>query len=378
MARNLVFFFDGTGKEPRLGRSSNVYRMMSMAPHDGEQVLFYDAGVGTLGSPKSTTALGSKLTRIAGLAFGYGLKDNVVAAYRFLAERYEPGDRVFLFGFSRGAYSARAFAGLLYQIGLVRPEHVNMIPYALKHYWWHVDGKPKTEEWELADEFSGQFCRADFPRRQDRSIHHIGLWDTVNATGVLRGRLELPWTAKMPMAASLRHAVSLDEQRRPFDPQLVATDAPGFADGTFREVWFSGVHSDVGGTFMPDHQLAEITLAWIAEGAVNAGLRLDPEAIENLTTQPDQLAQGEIHNMGPKWWLVSVGHHRTVQPDTAQIHQSVLMRPDASKRRLPAEHTVEPWDTRSTRVRDALDIDLRTAPADPTTTEPTTAEPTAD
>lgn len=356
MARNLVLCFDGTGNEPRLGRSTNVYRLMSMLEHDDEQVAFYDAGVGTLGSPKSTTTLGSKLTRLAGLAFGYGLKDNVIDAYRFLAERYEPGDRIFLFGFSRGAYSARALAGMLYQLGLVRREHVNTIPYGLKHYWWHHDGKVKDQQWELADQFSGQFARADFGRRVDGSVHHVGLWDTVNATGVLRGRLVLPWTAKMPMAASMRHAVSLDEKRRPFDPQLLAPDAPGLQDGRFREVWFSGVHSDVGGTFAPDHRLADIALAWIAQGAIEAGLRLRPDAIGALMSQADELADGEIHDMGWKWWLVSVGHHRTVRPDTERIHESVLLRHAGPTRSLPVAHTVEPWDTRGGA---AIEIDLR-------------------
>lgn len=350
MAKNLVLLFDGTGNQPNLHRETNVLRLFNMMERSERQVVWYDPGIGTEGSAKAVTALGRKLTKIAGLAFGYGLKHNVTLGYRFLMENYEPGDRIFLLGFSRGAYTARALAGFLYQLGLLRKGHHNLIPYAFKLFWWHHTKKVKDETWEEADHFSNQFAREDFKRRLDGQVHHVAVWDTVNATGILRGRLVLPWTVHMPMAASMSHAVSIDEKRRPFRPTLLASDAAGFAGGDFREVWFAGVHSDVGGTFMPDHQLADIALGWNVAEAIERGLIVDEEAFGAFRLQPASKADGEIHNMGWKWWVATLFFHRKI-PDDAVIHESVQVRMDNPAMRytprLPADFSWEAWKHRA-------------------------------
>ena len=345
--RNLVFLMDGTGNQPGLTGDSNVLRFHDRIVGQSGQLVWYDPGVGTLGSSKAITAFGRWTTKVLGLAFGYGLKDNLVDAYGFLMREWMPGDRIYVIGFSRGAYSARALCGMLYQVGLLRPEHENMVPYALKHFWWKADTKATSSHWSDAQKFSRQFARRDFRRHKDRSVHFVGLWDTVNATGFVRPALELPWTRSMPMARKLFHAVSIDERRRPFDPTLIKGDAVAARSDDLNEVWFAGVHSDVGGTF-ERHGLADITLRWMIEAAIGEGLTWDGElAAEFGSTDGDAL--DVIHDMGWKWWLATVGHHRTIVPAEARIHESVIVRREAEasyQPPLPRGARIDPWPRR--------------------------------
>ena len=133
MARNLVICLDGTRNELEM-RSTNVVRVYDIAVKDGRQLAYYDPGVGTMGARAAVTRTGKRLTQVAGLAAGYGVKENVAEAYRFLMDNYQAGDQIYVFGFSRGAYTARVLAGLLRTVGLLRPHAGNLIPYALKLY----------------------------------------------------------------------------------------------------------------------------------------------------------------------------------------------------------------------------------------------------
>lgn len=344
MAKNIVMLFDGTGNEPGLSGNTNVLRLFDWLARSDEQVVWYDAGVGTEGSGKAMTTMGRWTSKVAGQAFGYGMKDNVVDAYRFLIHSWDEGDRLFVLGFSRGAYSARALCGFLFQIGLLRPEHENLIPYALKRFWWNVKTEADIDTWRGADVFSRQFARSTFRRRRTKSVHFVGLWDTVNASGYARPELDLPWTSSMPMARKVWHAVSIDEKRRPFDPTLLDEDAVKERSGDLHEVWFSGVHSDVGGTFTDDHGFADITLRWMIDAAIeeslNLAARVDPSfgRLETLTL-------GKIHDMGKKWAITELFHHRDIVPNNARVHESVFVRRDHLdyEPRLPEGHSVEPW-----------------------------------
>lgn len=252
--KNIVLLSDGTGNEPKLSGESNILRLYKMLVQDPQQLVWYDPGVGTEGDPRAITRIGRAVTKFAGQVVGYGLKDNVMDGYRVLMENYQLGDRIYLFGFSRGAFTSRAIAGLLYQVGLLRPGQENLIPYALRLFWWH-QGYERKEEWTAeADEFSAKFARPDFGRRSEDKIHYLGIWDTVKATGFARANLILPWTAQLPNVRILRHAVSIDERRRPYKPLLLKYSLDAKHEGRFKEVWFAGVHSDIGGTFQ-DNQL---------------------------------------------------------------------------------------------------------------------------
>ena len=328
-SKNIVLLSDGTGNEPKLTGESNVLRLYKMLVKDDEHLVWYDPGVGTEGDPRAITSLGKAITKLSGLIFGYGLKQNVMDAYTFLMESYEPGDRIFLFGFSRGAFTSRAIAGLLYQVGLLRPGQENLIPYALRLFWWHQGYRPDTNTYREADEFSRKFSRPDFQRRQKNKVHYIGIWDTVKATGFARGNVILPWTAQLPIAQALSHAVSIDERRRPYKPILLSysPEARGLAEakkeGRFKEVWFAGVHSDVGGTFEDDHRLADITMEWLVGRAIERGLAIDEDLFAAFRNQPLENAYGKIHDMGKLWAITEIWNHRKIVPPGAVVHESV-------------------------------------------------------
>ena len=133
MPKNIVVCCDGTGNE--FGDSnSNVVKLASTLVIDEQQVSYYHPGVGTMGSPNARTWLAKKWDVIRGLAFGYGITFCITDAYRYLIQTYEPGDHVYLFGFSRGAYAARALGGLLHMYGLLHEDNEGLIPYITEKF----------------------------------------------------------------------------------------------------------------------------------------------------------------------------------------------------------------------------------------------------
>ena len=196
--RNIVICLDGTANEPEKSES-NVLRTYKLVERSDEQILYYDPGVGTLGARSRSTRIGKSISRIGGLALGHGVLENIEESYRFLMDTYEPGDRIYIFGFSRGAYTARALAGLIRCVGLIRPECANMVPYGLKLFTRRASTHPGTPEydeyWRKFNEFGATFGNPAFPSSFDRStaqIHFLGLWDTVKFVGWLnfKGQLQ--------------------------------------------------------------------------------------------------------------------------------------------------------------------------------------------
>jgi hypothetical protein len=171
------------------------------------------------------------------------------------------------------------------------------------------------------------------------------VWDTVNATGSLRRRVVLPYTARLQVVERARHAVAIDETRKPYKPNLFKLDTDTFhrrSDSELHEVWFAGVHSDIGG----DHELSDITLQWVVEGAVEQGLLLDQDRFEKYRTLPTSTAFGDLgQNKGLIWRLLGL-KDRTIIPKDALIHESVLIRrtrPGYNPAHLPANPPSEPW-----------------------------------
>ena len=206
---------------------------------------------------------------MSGGAFGHGLEDNVYEAYRFLVGNYEPGDELFLFGFSRGAFTARSLAGMIRKCGILERQHVRRYPAAIALYRddQHPDS-PAARTFRRAHAVGGD---ATLP------IRFIGVWDTVGALGIplrgLRGltrhKYQFHDTELSGSVAQACHALAIDERRAPFEPTLWAyRPKPG---QTVEQVWFAGVHSDVGGGY-PDTGLADITLEWMIDRAQGAGL----------------------------------------------------------------------------------------------------------
>jgi uncharacterized protein (DUF2235 family) len=219
--RNLVFLCDGTGNE--LGgalsdevsdiRISNVLKLYRIAEKGKRQLVYYTPGVGTVGRVDWLYRWKQKFLGVLGLATGYGLDDNVLGAYRFLVENWEEGDRIYLFGFSRGAWTARVLAGLLHLIGLVRPSQLNMCDNALATYKRAAAENRMPIAWHFARVIGSRFP----------TIHFVGVWDTVASVLVPRAdrmwipSLEtLPYTRTNPSVRKFRHALALDERRRMF------------------------------------------------------------------------------------------------------------------------------------------------------------------
>jgi uncharacterized protein (DUF2235 family) len=282
MSKRLVVFCDGTWNSADRPAVTNVCKLKEAVVKSEDQLVHYEPGVGT--------KLGE---RVLGGAFGYGLSHNVRDCYAWLVENYTPGDELWFFGFSRGAFTARSLAGLVRNSGILLPEHHDMVKDAYKLY---RSRKPGNAPWEeSATAWRGRYSHP-LPR-----IAFIGVWDTVGALGIPNLRFRLPgiskrWTFHDTTLSSYVdnafHAVSIDERRKAFVPTLwvkqvkddkVVEPPP---EQTVSQVWFAGVHSDVGGGY-EDPELSEIPLLWIADRARDCGLVLKPD---RLTRGRDPIA----------------------------------------------------------------------------------------
>lgn len=283
MAKNIIVCSDGTGNSAIKDRGTNVFKLFEAADLNGHradpnlrpQIAIYGDGVGTENF---------KPLQILGLATGWGLARNVRQLYREVCRNYDPGDSIYLFGFSRGAFTVRTLAGLIYRCGIL---DMNAIPtaHALKKKVGEAYsayrksyrtammklllGEPKTLPIER---FREQNClECEVP------IEFLGVWDTVDAVGtpfhisdiinVTFHRYKFPDSSLNPMVRKACHALAIDEARDAFSPELW-TDDP-----RIEQVWFAGVHSNVGGGY-PKQGLSLVALDWMLERAQKFGLRL--------------------------------------------------------------------------------------------------------
>ncbi|MCB9848556.1 MAG: DUF2235 domain-containing protein [Phycisphaeraceae bacterium] len=263
--KNIVICCDGTSNAPHTGRT-NVMKLWLMLERDPSQVVYYDPGVGVLDSPSRLTRVGRWINRTADLAAGSGLGQNVIEAYLYLARVWAPGDRVYLFGFSRGAYTVRALAGMLRFVGLADPDVPNFVPY-LWHVYSNTGGVPAR--------FKRRIRTASQLKTFNRKprVTLLGVWDTVSSWGWYFDFKTLPNTAKCPNVDHIRHAVAINERRAAFAENLFD---PG-KNRDLQEVWFAGTHCDVGGGHPePESGLSKIPLVWMIDEAVSLGLRVDP------------------------------------------------------------------------------------------------------
>jgi uncharacterized protein (DUF2235 family) len=313
--KNLVICCDGTGNEisENISNVLKLYRCLRKTDRtQPRQMVFYDPGVGTVTEPSTWNRWKANIKLVLGLATGYGLDDNVLAAYGFLVEHYAPGDRIFLFGFSRGAYTVRVLAGLIHKVGLISPEQANLAGSGLVAYKQYSglgrgndiedltddafdeDGPLAKDAFDLA----AQFARITSSRWP--TIHFIGVWDTVASVIVPRAdRLywpsleELAFTLRNPSVNIFRQAIAIDERRCMFrlkeyeEPQdywrnrFVPDHKKQPQD--ILQVWFAGVHCDVGGGY-PEVESAEskYPLVWMIDEAIKAGLNFNPRTVHQL------------------------------------------------------------------------------------------------
>jgi uncharacterized protein (DUF2235 family) len=324
MSKNIVLCLDGTGNQVKADQNTNVvrlYELLDLSRPD-QQIAFYDPGVGTLSSGGAWTPLSRWLTRMLGLAFGYGIKTNLAEAYTFLIENYSPGDRVYVFGFSRGAFTARGLTGMSYRAGLLRRGAENLVPYLVSHF---TSGRDWSEDdWGRIDRYASSFSiRTD--DKLSLPIHFLGLWDSVKALGYLRWNPSWPYTRKLLNARTVRHAVSIDEKRRPYAEYLVEDSERIDLD----EVWFAGVHSDVGGTFDDDDRLSRITLKWMVDHALDSGVLIRPDGYSReCAPQTSDAVDGVVHRMGWFWALLTYRRRpiATIGELQPHVHASVRER----------------------------------------------------
>ncbi|MET0385056.1 MAG: DUF2235 domain-containing protein [Polyangiales bacterium] len=321
---------------------TNVFRLAChVAKRDGvaTQVVHYDPGVGT----------GNVLDRVSGGAFGGGLEENIHDAYRFLAQNYERGDEIYLYGFSRGAYTARSTAGMIRKCGILRRESiVDHYRQALALY--RAESHPDDAEPTRFRQRHSLVPEGDIP------IKLIGVWDTVGALGIpLRG---LRWITRRAhqfhdteLSASVEHAyhaLAIDEHRDPFAPTLWAYRPKPFQ--TVEQVWFCGSHGDVGGG-LPERGLSDLSLQWMLDKSQRAGLAIDREVAAAQPLAGSAIAP--VHHSTSALYRMVCGLDRVIgiapgldgAPDggglvndpTQGVHESVRQRWDSDPRYRPTQ-----------------------------------------
>ncbi|MFB9688062.1 DUF2235 domain-containing protein [Amycolatopsis plumensis] len=289
MAKRLVICCDGTWNSLRQPAPTNVGQLQKVvAPADPagtEQRVYYHEGVGT----------GKLWDRLIGGAFGVGLSANVQDAYRFVAENYEPGDELFFFGFSRGAYTARSTVGLIRNCGVLRPGELGRLEEAYELYRAR-DRATSGPESPRAREF-----RAKHAHEDRTPIRFVGVWDTVGALGIplsggrlihlLNKRWQFHDMELTSIVQAAFQALAVDEHRKSFVPAVWKPAKA--ANGQVREqVWFAGAHSDVGGGYRQP-ALSNLALRWMADRAEQCGLAFAEDAFGYLAAR-DEL--GEAHD----------------------------------------------------------------------------------
>ena len=273
MSKNIVLCCDGTGNDFHdPDTDSNVIKLYKVIAKVPNQVTYYHPGVGTMGAPNAPGWIGKQWSRLKGLAFGAGLMGMVADAYRFIMNEYQDGDRIFIFGFSRGAYAARALASVLHVFGLLHRGNENLVPYLLSLYARRTkEAKRRKPTFTAEADFKFSFASSV-------DVHFCGLWDTVSSYGWVYSPIDLPFAGQNPIIRTGRHAVSIDERRCCFQANLWGDCLPG---QTIRQVWFVGVHSDVGGSYVEKEAgLSKITLDWMLFEARQHGLLMDENAVK--------------------------------------------------------------------------------------------------
>jgi len=318
--KRIVICADGTWNEPERkdkdsGRPqpTNVLKVArAVLPRSStgvDQVVYYHEGVGTLGN----------LDKWTGGAFGRGMERNVRSLYRFLVYNYEPNDELYFFGFSRGAFTVRTLAGFMNTVGLLQKDDEYYTP---EIYGLYESSIPRNSaQWDHA------FRHIKDPRPCP-PIHFVGVWDTVGALGapgalgqlLNRNKYKYHDIELRPPVLHAYQALAIDERRKPFAPSIWKRPA-GWA-GTLEQVWFAGVHSNVGGGYHPDG-LANEALHWMVGKAEVLGLEFDTVFLAhylpcfNSVLQDSMTALYRI--MGP--------HERAIGDcDSEAVHESAFDR----------------------------------------------------
>lgn len=302
------------------------------------------------------------------MAVGYGLSNDIRDAYVFLMREYRQGDKLFLFGFSRGAYTVRALASLLHMYGLIRAGNEPLVPYAIRMLMGINRAEALNDKgaidtyFRLAGEFKDIMCSVEC------KPHFVGVWDTVSSVGWLENPLKLPFSANNPEIEVGRHAIAIDERRAFFRTNLwrrPGNPAAAYGPKDLKQVWFPGVHSDVGGGYAEaESGLSKIALDWMLQEAKAAGLLVSDEkekevlgvsgtggfVLPSPQADPHESLKG-LWNVAEFLWKkhynwqkgreerrMNLYRRRTIPPGSL-VHDSASQRGGDYQKRLPDQPT---------------------------------------
>ena len=360
--KRIAILCDGTWNRADSETPTNIVRLAQAmrATDEGRvvQVPIYVPGVGT---GEGVTAWSRWLDRFLGGALGWGLTENIVEAYRHLVFLYEPGDEIFIFGFSRGAYTARSLSGFIRSTGIIARDNLSLIPRAIERYRTRGDDDliPSSERSlvfrarEMRSRVAtgmgenGWRLENGLPEVPELRIAYLGVWDSVGALGVpkhipllgtLNARRHQFHDAELSsMVASARHAIALDEHRRTFEPTRWTNvdelneqfDSGPEQSAPYQELFFAGDHGSIGGGG-DILDLSSIGLVWIMDGAAETGLAFEPDRLREIMAE--QNPYGPLSNRteppsGFGDWLTRfrpMDRKGPEHPD--EVHDSALQR----------------------------------------------------
>jgi uncharacterized protein (DUF2235 family) len=314
MSKNIVIFSDGTGQEGGEGNNTNIYKLFNMIEdRTQKQVAFYDPGLGT------------GWRKISGNVGGMGMSRNIQQCYRFIFDHFEAGDKIFLFGFSRGAATVRSLSSFIHYFGILPRSRPELIKKAYKIYKISDNNKRKDKADEFINKHHNIWTKINF----------LGCYDTVAALGLplktagvilnsipgLRHKFH-----NFSLSESVEfayHALAVDDERNTFHPVLWNSEVREYQK--VKQVWFSGMHTDVGGGY-EEETLSNIPLVWMTGNAVNHGLLLYPHHKVEIAEDTD----GFMHNSRGTWttklFRQKVRAWDAGRSDKPVVHQSVLSR----------------------------------------------------
>ncbi|QHO73937.1 peptigoglycan-binding protein LysM [Bradyrhizobium sp. CCBAU 051011] len=394
--KRIIFCFDGTWNRLSADTPTNVVltaaSIMRQAPDGITQIIHYDEGVGT-----------DRLEHWSGGIIGSGLVENVREAYRFLIFNYDPGDEIYVFGFSRGAFSAQTFVGFLRHVGPLHRLHAARIDEALELYRQRLTESPGSSDRmrRFRADYANKVCIGtdddDWRCRHVPAyvqgaaplfaIKYLGVWDTVSALGLpaitpfsahLNRKHAFHDAGLTNFVESARHAVAIDERRALFPAVLwgdlteinkAKSSSADALDAPYQEKWFPGVHGSVGGGG-DIRGLSDGSLAWVLKGAKLAGLRLDVEHGSRIHGfAPDPFAPLINMKMPEKGFTDIIRTDRPGPDHLWQLSAAAIRRWTANAERLPERTLYRPKALSKVSERLSAHLITQTAPSSDLLTE---------
>ncbi len=325
LPRQLVICCDGTNNNLTGGLAdTNVVKLVQLLAQsvaDPARIVFYDPGVGNAGELPGVTVIdriNRFKQRLVSLAFGRGVYENMEECYQFLMQTYQTGDQIYIFGFSRGAFTARSLAGLINQFGILQPHMVSMLPTLLQVYFSNRS-KVGDQFQAIAKQTPKLFAA---PASRYVEIQFVGVWDTVDSVGMwpFSAKITAKPTIQNKCFVNVRHALALDEHRFQFKPRLYSDNngtyrTKGGAVASIKQLWFHGAHGDVGGGYrLAETAISEQALRWMVSEAVQCGLRLSSRlgAFAGHTLSTEDTVGQALHVV-----------YQDNDPSTATIHRVI-------------------------------------------------------